>query len=444
LEVIESIESYNKFIREYKNKTVFIYPILSDSEKHSCNNSLSLIYVKSIDNSDGIILSIDHTDSIPLHNFIFPQFKRVYTYDKKLLSNFINITEIIDLRVSCYLSINTAMYYCHKTKVHSFFQAFNIDNINRIIPLTKHFEMCEEMFEVIKDVINYEEVSFDFYNQIVIPNLLKIEESGLKVDKKIFQKYFKTNHLSNDDFIHTEYNIYTSTGRPSNRHGGINFASLNKANGSRQSFISRFDNGFILVFDYDGYHLRLISELVGYKFSKNESIHEYIGKQYFDSDKLTSDQYKKSKRLNFQYLYGGIPSSISDKIPYFKIVNDYIHNIWKVAKRDGYITSLLSKRKIYLDNIEDSNPQKLFNYFIQLLETERNMIILSSLFNFLKNYESKIILYAYDAFIFDLSPNDNRDFLIEVQNIIEQDGTFPTKQMIGRNYDEMINITDRF
>ena len=39
---------------------------------------------------------------------------------------------------------------------------------------------------------------------------------------------------------YTEYNLYTSTGRPSNKFGGVNFAALNKEDGSRNSFVFIF------------------------------------------------------------------------------------------------------------------------------------------------------------------------------------------------------------
>ncbi len=39
----------------------------------------------------------------------------------------------------------------------------------------------------------------------------------------------------------TEYHPYTLTSRPSNNFGGINYAALNKDDGSRDRFVSRFD-----------------------------------------------------------------------------------------------------------------------------------------------------------------------------------------------------------
>ena len=65
----------------------------------------------------------------------------------------------------------------------------------------------------------------------MLDNLSYIEQNGIH---------------SKEGEVHSEYNIYTSTGRPSNRFGGTNFAALNKKDGSRKQYISRFKNGVLV------------------------------------------------------------------------------------------------------------------------------------------------------------------------------------------------------
>ena len=55
------------------------------------------------------------------------------------------------------------------------------------------------------------------------------------------------------------------------------------------------------------------------------------------------------------------------------------------------------------------NANKLFNYKIQLMETENNMKVLSELIpNVIEDYsyQSDLILYNYDAFLFDFNIED--------------------------------------
>ena len=89
------------------------------------------------------------------------------------------------------------------------------------------------------------------------------------------------------------------------------------------------------------------------------------------------------------------------------------------------------------------NRNKLFNYMIQLLETENNMKVMSELIPFLKGKQSKLILYSYDSFLFDFKLTDGLDFLKGVKEILEQDGVFPTKSSRGLNYHEMEDITEK-
>ena len=90
------------------------------------------------------------------------------------------------------------------------------------------------------------------------------------------------------------------------------------------------------------------------------------------------------------------------------------------------------------------NANKLFNYTIQLMETENNMKALSELIPKIKDYESKLILYSYDSFLFDFNMEDGLDYLKEVKDILEQDGKYPVKVGWGLNYHEMKDITEKF
>ena len=94
------------------------------------------------------------------------------------------------------------------------------------------------------------------------------------------------------------------------------------------------------------------------------------------------------------------------------------------------------KRRFYKRNFKDMNPQKLFNYFIQAYETERNSKILKNILDLLENKFSKMVLYIYDAFIFDISSDDGKQVLKEIQNLME----FPTKLKIGRDYHNMRSL----
>jgi hypothetical protein len=348
-----------------------------------------------------------------------------YTYDRKYLNHFIQLDNVVDINLLHYITTNIPLNMEEMdTNAHHFFNMryYKRNNINNIIPVFKHLEKCRNITTVLKDTVEKYSSNVNLsYNNDVLDNLSYIESNGLQ---------------TTNGFVYSEYNLYTSTGRPSNRFGGINFAALNKTDGSRKSYVSRFKNGVLVEMDFDAYHLRLIADKIGYKFPEG-SVHEHMARFY-------SCDYEESKRKSFQYLYGGIPPEVWQMNPFFSSVYDYVEDLWKNYKNKDFIVSDIYNKKIYRKNLSDMNKNKVFNYCIQLLETENNMKMLSSLIPILEEYESKLILYSYDSFLFDFKMGDELDYLKKVKSIIEQEGKYPTKVSRGNNYHEMNDITEKF
>ena len=188
--------------------------------------------------------------------------------------------------------------------------------------------------------------------------------------------------------------------------------------------------------DYDAYHLRLIADRIGYSFPKG-SVHQHMAELY-------GVDYQEAKNLSFQYLYGYIPDDIKRDNEYFSKVSDYINIVWDEYKTKEFIVSDIYNKKIYRKNLQDMNPNKLFNYMIQLMETENNMRILEELLPRINEFKSRLVLYNYDSFLFDFNIDDGLEYLSQVKNILEQDGKYPVKVAWGLNYHEMKDITEKF
>jgi DNA polymerase I-like protein with 3'-5' exonuclease and polymerase domains len=153
---------------------------------------------------------------------------------------------------------------------------------------------------------------------------------------------------------------------------------------------------------------------------------------YFDSDRLTKDEYEESKRISFRVLYGGIPKEF-ENIDYFKSVKNYIFELWDIYNGKGYIETPIFKRRFYKINYEEMNPQKLFNYLIQAYETEKNIEVILSIQELLKDKKTKMILYTYDSLLFDISPADGKNIVGEIHKLMDM----PTKAKYGKNYGDM-------
>ena len=295
--LVENKKQLKKFIKKYKSEDSILIPISCDNNKHPVDNKLSLLYVQLL-NGEEFILPFDHSETLNIDIPNLESDTRKYTYDRKKLNHFIKLDNVIDVNLIHYMGTNLPLSIeTIDTNAHNFFNMryYKKENINTIVPVLKHLEYCRELAKVVKDTITkYNEYVNVSYNNEILDNLTYIESNGLQTTTEL---------------VYSEYNVFTSTGRPSNRFGGTNFAALNKKDGSRKPYISRFKNGVLVEMDFDAYHLRLIADKIDYKFPDG-SVHEHMSKFY-------GCDYQESKNRSFQYLYGHIPDEIKKNNEYF-------------------------------------------------------------------------------------------------------------------------------
>ena len=427
--IVESNDEWNGFKKIFNKESSILLPVQCDESKHPIDSKLCLLYIKFLGSLEEYILPFRHSDAVNLNTDYIKELqtdKDVYTYDKKKLLHFVGLENICDLQMKSYLETNQPLIIEDSiTTTHEYFYRthYKKSNLNCIIPILKHLEANRIIVDRIKLGAlagnKHTETTFKTYNFDVLENLQKIESNGLQT----------TNGM-----VYSEYNPYTATGRPSNRFGGMNFAALNKKDGSRKKFVSRHGkDGMLFEMDYDAYHLRLIGDVIDYQFPKG-SVHQHMAKLY-------GVDYNEAKGLSFQYLYGHIPDDVLRANPFFAKVQTYIDKVWKEYKSNNFILSYIYNKRLYKKNLSDMNKNKVFNYLIQLMETESNMSMLTELIPKLKGYKSKLVLYSYDSFLFDFHMEDGLEFIRMVKGIIERDGKYPVKVAKGSNYHEMKDIT---
>ena len=306
-----------------------------------------------------------------------------------------------------------------------YYRKFPQTKVNKMIPIGKHLERCNNKY---LEIINFSLPKFNpYFNDVLLPVLQKIEQNGLKTNNK-FNDYFTLKvkkHSIKDNHIYGWYNPYTTTGRPVNNFNGINFVGLKHDNGERDCFEP--DNDFFVEMDYDGYHPRLIGDIIDYQFEGN--VHNELAQIYFKSKEITPEQYKKSKTLTFKQIYGGIDKANLHH-PFFQKTQNFINIIWEEFNSKGYID--VGSYKIKKDDHPKIHAQKLFNYYIQATETETNIYKIDEIQKYLGNKKTKLVLYIYDAFIFDFSKEDHKQVLLDLHTILSD--KFPIKIKTGTHY----------
>jgi len=433
MNIVESKKEFKKFLKDFEQYDSVVIPIQCDPKVHPIATELCLLYFKLLDGDlNEYVLPFRHCDAINLDTEYLDKIKTskdVFTHDKKKLLHFVEWSNISDVSMQFYLSKNKPLTIEDvTTTAHEYFYRthYKTPNINCAIPIMKHIEFCRELVDkkvklaALSGTKPMEGV-YKIYNE-VLHNLQRIESNGLQ---------------TTDGMVYSEYNPYTATGRPSNRFGGLNFAALNKKDGSREKFVSRYGkDGVLIEMDYDAYHLRLIGDVVDYRFPKG-SVHKHMAKLY-------GVDYNEAKGLSFQYLYGHIPDEVIKTNPFFAKVQIYIDNVWKQYKSNNFIESDIYSKRIYRENLSDMNKNKVFNYLIQLMETENNMRMLTELLPKIDGYKTKLVLYSYDSFLFDFHISDGLKFIKMVKRTIEQKGKYPVRVARGSNYHQMKDITEKF
>jgi hypothetical protein len=295
------------------------------------------------------------------------------------------------------------------------------EDIIQSIPILK---LCEAIENELGKSINQKSKTYNWYNDIFIPTLARIEQMGIRVvgEKFIDRWPQASKQLSPDNLVFTEYNPFTVTGRPSNRHGGVNYAALNKTDGSRECFVS---DGIFLQMDYNAYHPRLIGKLIKFHMPEG-NVHEWLAEQY-------GCDVNEGKGITFRLLYGGIDDDFR-QIPYLNAVADYIDTLWIETQKRGFLQT--PHREIPLEWIEQPNPQKVFNYLLQAIETEMNVDKMKRILDYVGGSGISFCLYTYDSFLFDVPTDIDKELIKGLKEIIE-DGGFPIKASWGLDYGKL-------
>jgi hypothetical protein len=391
---------------------------------HPALTELSLVYVRPLDSKKGYVLCLNHNESLSLNkdevfNWL-DTLSKIWVLDKKqALHHYysdklfdVNFLEPVDIK-----SLDNACISYYYSKHNA------LPNVNCLISISKHYEICETIFNMVLPIINrytLSDVTFQFNNFRTANVFYNIEKNGVKVDKNCFIEHYN-GKLVNPQFnlsrskIYTQYNLYTTTSRPSNTFNSINFAALNKDNGERICY--RPENDKFIELDFQGYHPRLIGEMVGFEFPKDKNTYDVLGE-------LLGVDRQAAKELTFKQLYGGVWSEYQNK-PFFEKVLAYTDDMWDTYQ---YGKRLVTENKIFIPDA-DVNKNKLFNYIVQSKETSTNVELLELVFNLLKDKKTKLVLYTYDAFLFDYSKEDD-GLIQEIINILD----YPVSVKQGKTY----------
>ncbi len=307
---------------------------------------------------------------------------------------------------------------------------------NYIIPFSIHQSNFDEEVASIASINThkFDDYSYRFFNDLLCDTLYEVEKNGLKLDSDVFQKFYPDKKYK--DFAYTQYNIFNPTGRPSNNYDNINYVALNKEDGRRKSFISRYRDGYYLLIDFVGFHPYIVSDLIKYTVPDEETIYEHLAKYYYNISDITKSHIASAKKLTMVNLYGQISEEYLD-IEFFRKTESLKTHYWNSFLRNGYVESPLYRRRITTKHIKSPNKNKLFSYVIQACETEYGIDSLKKCINFVSDKKIDPVLYIYDSVLFDVDSSVSEKYVKDLVTIFKN-GRFKVKTYIGKNYDDVV------
>lgn len=273
--------------------------------------------------------------------------------------------------------------------------------------------------------------------------------------------------ISKDHRIHTRFNqTLAQTGRLSSVDPNLQNIPIRLEEGRkiRKAFKPTSKDSVILSADYSQIELRVLAhitqdESLKHAFINGHDIHTATAMKVFnvESDQVDSLMRRQAKAVNFGIVYGisdyGLSQSlgitrkkakafIDDYLASFSGVKQYMSDIVKDAKAQGYVETLLHRRR-YIPDITSRN----FNLRSFAERTAMNTPIQGSAADIIKlamvkfsekiketKYHAKLLLQVHDELIFEIPKSEVEDFSKFVEEIMEQALVLDVPLKVDSNY----------
>jgi DNA polymerase-1 len=272
--------------------------------------------------------------------------------------------------------------------------------------------------------------------------------------------------------IHTSYNqTRTATGRLSSSDPNLQNIPIRTAEGRkiRQAFVPE-EGCLLLSADYSQIELRILAHITGDEellkaYQHDEDIHTKTATQIFGlpASEITPDMRREAKTVNFSVIYGisafslskdlNIPRSeaqryIDEYFALYKGVKQFIDDTISLARKQGYVTTLLNRIRYIPElisknsNIRNFGERTAVNTPIQ--GTAADMIKLAMIAihkRLISDYlDVKMIMQVHDELVFEV-PEPRADEIKqlavrEMESVLDLNVPIKVDAHYGKNWDE--------
>jgi len=252
--------------------------------------------------------------------------------------------------------------------------------------------------------------------------------------------------------IHTTFNqTVTTTGRLSSTEPNLQNIPIRLEVGRRIRKIFVPDKGFkLLGADYSQIELRVLAHIANDRslietFLNGGDIHRRTASEIFNVplEAVTPEMRDKAKTINFGIIYGmsdfrlardlGVSTKEASKyiknyFARYQGVSDYIKTVIEQAKEQGYVTTLLNRRR-YLPDIHSKNKnirqfaeRTAVNTPIQGSAADIIKVAMINVYNSLeeRGFKTRMLLQVHDELIFEVPDDEFAEVAKIVKTEMEQ------------------------
>ena len=301
----------------------------------------------------------------------------------------------------------------------------------------------------------------------IIPLLLKYREA-FKLQSTYIEPLLTLGLKNDENRIFTSFlQTGTATGRLSSKNPNLQNIPVRTEAGAeiRSAFIPK--EGYKLIgIDYSQIELRLLAHYSQDKalvdaFNEDKDIHQQTAVKIFGEEEAGAKR-NIAKSINFGLLYGmgsrklgdtlGIPSKeakqyIDSYFEAFVSVKDYLKFIEDKALEDGYVETLLNRRRIF--DFNSANAMMRAAYLRESVNTlfqgsAADLIKLSmiEIYKKFKNSDDvKMLLQIHDELIFEVKESEVNKIIKELaeimENIYKLRVPLKVSQIVGQSWQEL-------
>ncbi|WP_040928712.1 DNA polymerase I [Nosocomiicoccus massiliensis] len=258
--------------------------------------------------------------------------------------------------------------------------------------------------------------------------------------------------IHEDGRIHTRFNqTLAQTGRLSSVEPNLQNIPIRLEEGRkiRKAFVPKSDENVLLSLDYSQIELRVLASISKDEkmidaFKEGKDIHTTTAANVYNvkSSDVTSTMRSNAKAVNFGIVYGISDYGLSQQLGItrkeakafidtyldtFVNVKEYMKYIVQDAKRDGYVSTLLGRRR-YVPDINSRNfNARSFSERIAMnspIQGTAADIIKLAMVNYYESdqkdkFNAELLLQIHDELVFDIPKSEVDDFIAFIKDIME-------------------------